>query len=151
MAVDQRDAAGKLADLGQKLPRTLIDHGRDMAEAGLAGLEQSFAVLVAAQFAEPAHALDLVARQRRKSLLEARKREGILAGRRIGCDRVCTHLATQKENRIFSGDAGHPASDRVSPDGYWPVFSPPASSRDDPVTSEDAAASSLRPRACDFL
>src|SRR5882757_4316474 len=169
MAVDQRDAAGKLADLGQKLPRALLDHGRDMAEAvaqrdrdmagqhhkhagaGLAGLEQSFAVLVAAQFAEPAHALDLVARQRRKSLLEARKREGILAGRRIGCDRVCTHLATQKENRIFSGDAGHPASDRVSPDGYWPVFSPPASSRDDPVTSEDAAASSLRPRACDFL
>src|SRR5882757_10000414 len=120
MAVDQRDAAGKLADLGQKLPRALLDHGRDMAEAvaqrdrdmarqhhkharaGLAGLEQSFAVLVAAQFAEPAHALDLVARQRRKSLLEARKREGILAGRRIGCDRVCTHLATQKRKLRIS-------------------------------------------------
>ena len=62
MAVDQRDAAGKLADLGQELPRPLIDHRRDMAEAvalgdrdmarqhhehagaGLAGLEQRLAV-----------------------------------------------------------------------------------------------------------
>ena len=63
MAVDQRDAAGKLADLGHELPRPLIDDRRDMAEAvalgdrdmarqhhehagaGLAGLEQRFAVL----------------------------------------------------------------------------------------------------------
>jgi len=112
MAVDQRDAAGELADLGQKLPGALIDHRRDMAEAvaqrdrdmagqhhehagaRLAGLEQRLAVLVAAQFAEPPHALDLMRGQRRESLLEARKREGVLAGRRTGC-RVCTHLATQ--------------------------------------------------------
>ena len=62
MAIDQRDAAGELADLGEKLTRPLIDHRRDMAEAvalgdgdmagqhdehagsGLAGLEQLFAV-----------------------------------------------------------------------------------------------------------
>ena len=78
MAVDQRDAAGKLADLGQKLPRALVDDRSDMAEAvalgdrdmarqhhehagtGLAGLEQRFAVLVGAQLPEPAHALDFV-------------------------------------------------------------------------------------------
>ena len=64
MAVDQRDAARELADLGEKLTRPLIDHRRDMAKAvalgdrdmagqhhehagsGLAGLEQPFAVLV---------------------------------------------------------------------------------------------------------
>ena len=64
MAVDQRDAAGELADLGEELARPLIDHRRDMAEAvalgdrdmagqhdehagpGLAGLEQHFAVPV---------------------------------------------------------------------------------------------------------
>ena len=61
-AIDQRDPARELADLGQKLPRALIDHRRDMAETvalgdrdmagqehehagtGLAGLEQKFAV-----------------------------------------------------------------------------------------------------------
>ena len=61
MAVDQRDAAGELADLGEKLARPLIDHRRDVAEAvalgdrdmagqddehagtDLAGLEQRFA------------------------------------------------------------------------------------------------------------
>ena len=94
MAVDQRDATGELADLGQELPRPLIDHRRDMAEAvalgdrdmarqhhehagpRLAGLEQRFAVLVDAHLAEPAHALDFVPGQRRKGLLVARKRKG---------------------------------------------------------------------------
>ena len=33
MAVDQREAAGKLADLGEELPRPLVDDRRDMAEA----------------------------------------------------------------------------------------------------------------------
>ena len=32
-AVDQRDAAGKLADFGEKLSRPLVDDRRDMAEA----------------------------------------------------------------------------------------------------------------------
>ena len=32
MAVDQRDAAGELADLGQKLPGPLVDHRRDVAK-----------------------------------------------------------------------------------------------------------------------
>jgi hypothetical protein len=63
VAVDQRDAAGELADLGQELTRALIDHRRDMAKAvalgdrdfarqyhehagpRLAGLEQRCAVL----------------------------------------------------------------------------------------------------------
>ena len=100
VAVDQRDAAGELADLGEKLAGPLIDHRRDVAEAvalgdrdmarqhdehagpGLAGLEQRLAVLEAAQFAEPAHARDFVRRQRRKGLLVARKRKGNCAGRR---------------------------------------------------------------------
>ena len=107
MAVDQRDTAGKLADLGHKLPRPLIDDRSDMAEAvaqgdrdmarqhhehagaGLAGFEQRFAVFIGSQFPEPAHALDFVMRQRRKRLLVTRKREG-RAGRRTGRD-VCTH------------------------------------------------------------
>ena len=62
MAIDQRDAAGELADFGKELARPLIDHRRDMTEAvalgdgdmagqdhehagpGLAGFEQFFAV-----------------------------------------------------------------------------------------------------------
>ena len=93
VAVDQRDAAGKLADLGQKLPGPLIDHRRDVAEAvalgdrdmtgkhdehagsGLAGLEQFFAWLVGLDVAEPAHARDLWRRQHRKRLLVARERD----------------------------------------------------------------------------
>ena len=92
MAVDQRDAARELADLGEKLSRPLVDHRRDVAEAvalgdrnmagqhhehagsGLAGLEQHFAVLVVAHLAEPAHARDLLRRQRREGLLQAGKR-----------------------------------------------------------------------------
>ena len=92
MAVDQRDAAGELADFGEKLTRPLIDHRRDVAEAvalgdrdmagqhheharsGLAGLEQPFAVLVIADLAEPAHARDFLRRQRGKGLLMTRKR-----------------------------------------------------------------------------
>ena len=66
MAVDQRDAAGELADLGEELARPLLDHRRDMAEAvalgdrdmarqhdehagpRLAGLEQRLAMLYCA-------------------------------------------------------------------------------------------------------
>ena len=32
MAIDQRDAAGELADLGEELPGPLFEHWRDMAE-----------------------------------------------------------------------------------------------------------------------
>ncbi|KAH2808169.1 hypothetical protein KXV85_006087, partial [Aspergillus fumigatus] len=89
MAVDQRDAAGELADLGQELPGPLIDDVGDVAEpvaiadddvarqdheharAGPAGLEQRLAIGVTALFAKPAHAVDLVRRQRRKGLVVA--------------------------------------------------------------------------------
>ena len=108
MAIDQRDAARELADLGQKLPRPLVDHRRDMAEtialgdrdmarqhhehagAGLAGFEQRLAMTKAARLAEPAHALDLGQRQRGERLLMARKNERRRAGRRTGRG-VCTH------------------------------------------------------------
>ncbi len=87
MTIDQRDAAGELADLGQELPGTLVDDVREVAKpvamadadiarqqhehAGpwLAGLEQRLVVLVAPHLAEPAHAVDLVRRQRRKRLV----------------------------------------------------------------------------------
>ena len=82
MAVDQRDPAGELADLGEKLARSLVDDRRHMAEAVAlgdrdvagqhheharprpAGLEQFFAVAVVADIAEPAHAGDFLRRQR---------------------------------------------------------------------------------------
>src|SRR5487761_1899685 len=91
VAIDQRDAAGELTDLGEKLPRPLVDHGRDVAEAialrdcdmarqndkharpGFAGLEQSFAMPVIARLAEPAHPRDFLRRQRRKGLLITRE------------------------------------------------------------------------------
>ena len=99
MAVDQREAAGKLADLGQELSRTLIDDGRDMtkavalgdrdrtrqhhehAGADFAGFEQGVAVLIGSGLAEPAHPLDFLRRQRREGLLVTRKRVSIGAGR----------------------------------------------------------------------
>jgi hypothetical protein len=109
MAVDQRDPAGELADLGQKLSRPLIDDGRDTAKpvalgdrdhAGqhdkhartrLAGLEQGFAMLVMKHLAEPSHAVDLMLGQSRKGLLMARKRG---SPRREWIDRriVCSHF-----------------------------------------------------------
>ena len=154
MAVDQRDAAGELADLGQELPRPLIDDRRDMAEAvalgdrdmarqhheharpRLAGFEQHFAVLVDAHLAEPAHAVDFVRRQRRKGLLRARKRKG---GRVEWIDRgvVCGHVDTripQNESRT----------------GYRPGPFPLASSSAASASSEGAEPASLRPLACDF-
>jgi hypothetical protein len=91
MAVDQRDAARELTDFGEKLTRPLIDDRRDMAKtvalgnrdmagqydehalAGLAGFEQFFAILVISDVAEPAHARDLLRRQRGKRLLMARE------------------------------------------------------------------------------
>ncbi len=92
VAVDQRNAPGERADFGKKLTRSLLDHRRDVAQAialgdrdmagqydeharsGLAGLEQPFAILVMANFAEPAHVRDLLRRQRRERLLSTRKR-----------------------------------------------------------------------------
>ena len=114
MAVDQRDAAGELADLGQKLPRPLIDDRRDVAKAvplgdrdvarqhhehagaGLAGFEQPFAVLIAAHIPEPAHAVDLMRRQGRKGLLLTWKRRGSSPHSTcLICDRdVCRHRPT---------------------------------------------------------
>ncbi len=91
MAIDQRDAARELTDFGEKLTRPLIDDRRDMAEAialgdrdmagqydehapaGLAGFKQFFAILVTSDVAEPAHARDLLERQRRERLLMARE------------------------------------------------------------------------------
>src|SRR4249919_1319394 len=91
MAIDQRDAAGKLADLRQKLPRPLIDHGRDMAQAvalgdrdmagedhehsgtRLAGFEQPFSVVIRPELAEPAHPRDFGRCQRWESLLKTRE------------------------------------------------------------------------------
>ena len=111
MTVDQRDAAGELADLGQKLSRSLIDDRRDApkavalgdhdiarqhhehAGAGLAGLEQCFAVLVAADLAEPAHALDFLRRQGRKGLLMPWKRNG-RSSRRVHDRDICGHRPT---------------------------------------------------------
>ena len=113
MAVDQRDAAGKLADLGQKLSRALVDDRSDMAEAvtlgdgdvagehdehprpHLAGLEQRFAGLVGAQLPETAHAGDFVMGERRECLFVTRKRGGSRADRRTGRD-VCTHCRRPK-------------------------------------------------------
>src|SRR5260370_25127013 len=91
MAIDQRGPAGELADFGEKLTRSLLDHRRHVPEAialanrnmpgqddehsgsGLAGFDQPFAILVTAQFAEAAHARDLLWRQPRAGLLETRK------------------------------------------------------------------------------
>ena len=92
MAIDQCGAAGELPGFGEKLTGYLIDHrchvtepialgnrdttGQDdeHSRSGFAGLEQFLAVLVASQFAEAAHARDLVRGQRRKCLLMPRKR-----------------------------------------------------------------------------
>src|SRR3954453_12302551 len=146
MAIDQRDAAGKLADFRQKLPRSLVDHRRDVAKAvtlgdcdiarqqheharpGSAGFEQGFAVLVATHLPEPAHAVDFVLRQGWKSLLVARKCKRTRT--RLVYDRnVCRHLAPAYPSvRLF----------------------PLASSREASRLSEDALAGSLRPLACDF-
>src|SRR6202790_5808988 len=132
MAVDQRHAPRELADFGEKLPRPLIDHRRDVAEAvalgdrdmagehhehpapGLAGLEQCFAVLVMAQLAEAAHARDLLRRQARKGLLHARKRArrrraaiGVTSSRRI---HAYLRLASSETNKTGRG----PNPDRKS-------------------------------------
>src|SRR5712671_2360365 len=92
MAIDQRGAARELTDFGEKLTRSLIDDRRDVTKAialgdrdmagqddeharpGFAGLEQSFAVLVSSDIAEPPHARDFLRRQRRECLLMPRKR-----------------------------------------------------------------------------
>ena len=157
MAVDQRDAAGELADLGQKLPRPLVDDRRDMAEAvalgdrdmarqhhehagaDLAGLEQGFAIPVASRLPEPAHPLDFVMRQRRKGLLVTWKRVSVGAGRRTGRG-VCTHCRRPKKKQNCAESVPrHPASDRDFPLRYWLGFSPLASSREASAVSEDAA------------
>src|SRR5262245_58754163 len=144
MAIDQRDTAGELADLGQKLSRWLIDDGRDMAEpvamgnadlarqhyehagTGLAGLEQRLAMLVAAYLAKPPHAVDFVRGQRRKGLLISDEGSGSAGW--VHTTDVC-HVGT----RLPYSDA-----------------SLPASSREALPSAEDAAALSLRPLACDL-
>src|SRR5882757_7449869 len=102
------------------MAETVAQGERDMARqhhehagSGLAGFEQHLAIAKAAHFAETAHALDFVRRQRRECLLVAWKRERTSAGRRTGyC--VCTHLATQKKSELCGEHApGHPASSRT--------------------------------------
>ena len=91
MAVDQCDAARELADFGEELARSLVDHRRDVSEAialgdrdmarehdeharsGLAGFEQHFAVPVSSDVAEPAHPRDFLRRQRGKGLFVTRE------------------------------------------------------------------------------
>jgi len=113
MAVDEGEAARELADLGQKLSRSLIDDGRDMTKAvaladgdgagqhhehagtDCAGFKQGFAIPVASRHPEPAHALDFLRRQDREGLLVTRKRVSIDAGGRSGRD-ICTHCRRPK-------------------------------------------------------
>ncbi len=117
MAVDQSDAAGELADLGEKLPRALIDHRRDVTEAialgdrhmagqddehagpGLAGLEQHFAVLVPARLAKPAHARNLLQRQRRECLLKAGKHGSGAAIRPTSSRGIRSHFFSHDSNK----------------------------------------------------
>ena len=98
VTVDQRDPPGQLTDLGEELARPLVDDGADMAEAialrdrdmageddeharpGLAGFEQTLAVLVGSRFTEPPDPLDLLRRQRRECLLVPRKQGRIRTG-----------------------------------------------------------------------
>ncbi len=117
-AIDQRDPAGKLADFGQKLSRPLVDHRRHMAEpvalgdgdmagqqheharAGLAGFEQHLAVAVALDFAEPAHALDLGGRERRKRLVVARaerRQRGAFIDAAVQGRGICRHTVLTLE------------------------------------------------------
>ncbi len=141
VAVDQRDAARELADLADELPRPLIDHRGDVAEAialgdrnmarqhheqagaGLAGFEQAFAIAEMARLAEPAHPRDLLRRQAREGLLETGKGPR----RRDAAIGVCRH-----------GGHGHlhPKSEQGSKHrppaepGHSPGFSPLPSFRE---------------------
>ena len=162
MTVDQRDAARELADFGEKLTGSLIDHRRDVAEtvalgdrdmagqddeharSGFAGLEQPFAVLVGSDVAEPAHARNLLQRQRRKCLLMSRKcgsrrsaAIGLVSRRII---RAHLHLTPLKGNRTC----------RANQCGYSLGFFPLPSCSETSSSLEDAIRVSLRPRACDF-
>ena len=89
VAVDQGGASGQRADLGQELAGTLIDDGRDVAEAvalgdrhvaadddehaaaEVAGLEQGLAIAVAVDRTEPPQPLDFQCRQHREHLIVA--------------------------------------------------------------------------------
>src|SRR5262249_18036084 len=91
MPIDERDAAGQMSDLGEELSWPLIDHRRHMAQtialrdgdmagqhdehagSGLPGLEQPFAILKRADFAEMTHPLDFLRCQRGEGLLVALK------------------------------------------------------------------------------
>src|SRR5437879_9543056 len=162
MAIDQRGAAGELADFGQKLTGSLVDHRRDVTEAvaladrdmtgqddehsrtRLAGFEQSFAVLVASHFAEAAHPRNLLRRQRRERLLEARKpgRQRCSGIGFISSRAVHTHL------RLASSKASKNLP-RVEP-GYLPGFFPPTSYGETSSGLGGTVVTSPRPRACDF-
>jgi hypothetical protein len=120
-AIDQRGAAGELADLGEKLARPLIDDRRDVTEAvaladrdmagqhdkhsgsGLAGLEQFVAVPVMNDVAEPAHARDFLRRQRRKCLLITRKRA---QSRRAAVGRIDRYIVCAHFTHIVRQSSG---------------------------------------------
>ena len=125
-AIDQCDAARELTDFGEKLTRPLIDYRCDMTEAialadrdmagqndeharsGLAGLEQFFAILVIAHLAEPAHARDLLRRQRRECLLKTRKhgRQRSAPIRFTFCCVVCAHFRLTLLKKKYGPAAG---------------------------------------------
>ena len=117
--IDQRDAAGELADLGDELPCPLLHDRRDVAEtvafgdrdmarqhdehaaSGLAGLEHQLAVGKGFELAEAAHACDLGFGQGRESLLRAREGAGrshhdIAAVARSAVGRHCTALLSPR-------------------------------------------------------
>ena len=159
MAVDQRDAAGELADLGQKLPRPLIDDRRDMAEPvalgdrdmarqhhehagpGLAGLEQHFAVPVScAPRRTAACARSPAASASERSARGAETRQP-LAADWLSMLLVSSLVQPFSPTRL-------PAHERNS--GYRPGFSPPASSSAASAFRKMRRPASLRPRACDL-
>jgi len=162
MAVDQRDAARKLADLREKLSRSLVDHRRDVTETvalgdrdmarqydehawtGLAGFEQHFAAGVVAHFAEPAHARDLRPRESGKGLLEARKR----ACQQRAAVGLVSSRGSHSHLRLTSQEASKTC--RGAEPGYSPGFSSPPSSGAAASPWEGAGAMPPRPRVCDF-
>src|SRR5271169_749228 len=167
VAIDQRDAAGKLTQLGQKLARPLLNDRRDMTEAvaladrhmagkddkharsDFAGLEQRFAMLVVARLAEPAHPRDFLRRQRRKGLLITRK----CARRRRHLICLVSHRSLfrhftlvsfprrTRRSRIFPGKPTSYLS------GCFSLVSPGATSSE----LDDEIVKSSRSLACDFL
>ncbi len=159
MAVDQRDAAGELADLGQKLPRPLVDDRRDMAEAvalgdrdmarqhhehagaELAGLEQGFAVPGSVRSSP----------NRRMRSISGCVSVGKVCSWRgnamevapVAGPAVMSELIVAAYKRTRTVQRARHATRRAKQDSplrYWLGFSPPASSREASALSEDAAS-----------